>query len=89
MAKATGTLWEKDDLYASLNHGFASYVANLLTDYLTGYRGRQGKKLLFSTPAVDMDCELNLPLDNGVLHFVRKDGKTVCSYPKEYFVEEV
>ncbi len=89
MAKATGTLWEKNDPYASLDHGFASYVANLLVDYLTGYRGRHGKKLLFSKPAVDMNCTLHLPLENGFLYFERKDGKTVCTYPEEYTVEEL
>ncbi len=89
MAQATGTLWEKDDPYASLNHGFASYAANLLVDYLTGYRGRHGKKLLFSKPAVDMDCSLRLPLDNGFLSFERKDGKTTRTYPEGYTVEEI
>ena len=89
MAKATGTLWEKDDPYASLNHGFASYVANVLVDYLTGYRGRHGKKLLFSKPAVETDCKLCLPLENGFLRIERKDGKTVCTYPEEYTVEEI
>ena len=89
MAQVTGTLWEKDNLYASLNHGFASYAANLLVDYLTGYRGRQGKKLLFTKPATDMDCNLRLPLDNGVLRFERKDGKTVRVCPEGYTIEEI
>lgn len=31
MAERTGTLWEHDDVYASCNHGFASYVAVLLS----------------------------------------------------------
>ena len=30
MAEITGTLWEHKDTYASCNHGFASYVANLI-----------------------------------------------------------
>lgn len=30
MAKRTGTLWEHKDTYASCNHGFASYVAELI-----------------------------------------------------------
>lgn len=30
MAELTGTLWEHKDTYASCNHGFASYVANLI-----------------------------------------------------------
>ncbi len=30
MAKTTGTLWEHDRIFASLNHGFASYAAYLI-----------------------------------------------------------
>ena len=89
MAKATGTLWEKDNILASLNHGFASYAANLIVDYLTGYRGRQGNRLLFSKSAVDIDCTLQLPLEKGVLQIERKDGKTTRTYPTEYTVEEI
>lgn len=89
MAEATGTLWEKDSPYASLNHGFASYAGNLLVDYLTGYKGRHGKKLLFSKPAVDMDCTLRLPLDHGFLSIERKGGKTVREYPEGYTIDEI
>ena len=30
MAERTGTIWEHKDTYASYNHGFASYVAELI-----------------------------------------------------------
>lgn len=30
MSEMTGTLWEHDSPFASLNHGFASYIANLI-----------------------------------------------------------
>ena len=87
MAKRTGTLWEHNDPYASLNHGFASYAANLLIDYLIGYRGRLGKTLVFTKPASDIDCELCLPLENGFLEFSRKNGKEKVSYPDEYDIK--
>lgn len=89
MVEKTGTLWEKDSPLASLNHGFTSYIGNLLVDYLTGYKGRYGKKLLFSKPAVEMDCTLQIPLDNGLLRIQRKDGETVRVYPDDYIVEEI
>ena len=37
MAERTGTLWEHDSTYASCNHGFESYVANLIVSGLTGF----------------------------------------------------
>ena len=36
MAKTTGTLWEHDSPHGSLNHGFASYAANIIFQALTG-----------------------------------------------------
>ena len=44
MAHTTGTLWEHDGNFASLNHGFASYVANLLVECITGYIGCDDEK---------------------------------------------
>jgi alpha-L-rhamnosidase len=87
MAKRTGTLWEHDDSYASLNHGFASYVANLLIEYLIGYRGRKGNTLIFTDTAVKTDCSLRLPLGNGFLEFTRTDGKETLSYPDGYQIQ--
>lgn len=87
MAQKTGTLWEHNDSYASLNHGFASYVANLLIDYLIGYRGRMGKTLIFSKPAVDIDCTLRLPLENGFLEYSRKGGEKNLTYPPLYNIK--
>lgn len=88
MAKRTGTLWEHDDTRASLNHGFASYVAVFLVKYMTGYKGRQGNRLYFSTPTTKMDCRLTLPLGEGVLEYVRKNGDVQMKVPDGYIVEE-
>lgn len=90
MADLTGSLWEMDDpCYCSLNHGFASYVANLLVDYLIGYGGRQGNVLRFSSPAVDIDCRVEIPLQRGTLVYERKDGKKRMTFPEGYCVMEV
>ena len=39
MAEATGTIWEHRKGYASLNHGFGSFVAVRILDCLRGLRG--------------------------------------------------
>ena len=38
MAKTTGTLWEHAFVHGSLNHGFASYAANIIFKALTGVK---------------------------------------------------
>ena len=88
MTQKTGTLWEHNDISASLNHGFASYVAVLLVRYMSGYKGRKGNCLKFSRIMSSMDCRLTLPLGNGTLEYVRKDGKVQVRVPQGYYVEE-
>lgn len=88
MAKLTGSLWEMDWPYGcSLNHGFASYVANILVDYLTGYSGREGKTLYFSSPSVSCDCHVEIPLNDDLLVYERKNGKVKLQLPQDYTVE--
>lgn len=90
MASLTGSLWEKDyPRGCSLNHGFASFVANLLVDYLCGYQGNEGKWLHFSSPAVDIDCHLEIPLGEDVLVYDRQDGKVTLSIPEGYAAEGI
>lgn len=90
MTALTGSLWEMDDpCHCSLNHGFASYVANMLVDYLTGYEGNRGSALCFSAPAVDIDCRVEIPLVGGTLVYERKDGKKNITFPENYFLKGV
>ena len=44
MATLTGTLWEHDNIFGSLDHGFASFIAVLLTENCGGFRGIAEKK---------------------------------------------
>ncbi len=44
MATLTGTLWEHDNIFGSLDHGFASFIAVLLTENSGGFRGIAEKK---------------------------------------------
>ncbi len=87
MAKLTGSLWEMDWPYGcSLNHGFTSYVANLLVDYLIGYGGREGHDLHFSSPCVFCDCHVEIPLGDEKLVYDRKNGKVTLQVPQGYNV---
>ena len=86
MAVQTGTLWEYDDDRASLNHGFAAYAANLIVDYVTGYKGAHGRELIFSDAASDEDCRVQIPLEQGVLKYERENGNVKISVPKGYRV---
>lgn len=88
MAELTGTLWEMDDPgYGSLNHGFASYVANLLVNYLTGYEGAEGNTLLFSSTSIAIDCHIEVPLRSGKIVMERKNGELSVSVPEGYLVK--
>ena len=84
MAQQTGTLWENDNPCASLDHGFASYAANLLVCYVSGFRGVHGKKILFTEPAEKIDCRIRIPVGEGELIFERKQGKERVSIPQGY-----
>lgn len=87
MAIRTGTLWENDDIYGSLNHGFASYAANLIVDYICGFKGFNGKIVYFSAPATDIDCALTLPLPGGEIYYNRKGNKEEIKVPEGYTVK--
>lgn len=89
MAVKTGTLWENDQPTAGLNHGFASYAANLIVEYMTGFKGRHGKELLFSSAACDMDCELHIPVGDAVLLYERKNGTEHISVPEGYEIKRL
>lgn len=90
MALLTGSLWEMDwPSGCSLNHGFASFVANLLTDYMIGYKGFEGNEVYFSYPCVDIDCHVEIPLGDNKLVFDRKDRKTHIDLPKGFKIIKI
>lgn len=86
MARRTGTLWENDSPYGSLNHGFAAYACNLLIDYVSGFKGCFGNVLIFSEAGSDIDCEIIIPVGKTEMKFSRKDGKESLKIPEGYTV---
>lgn len=76
MASITATLWEHDSSFASLNHGFASYVANLIVECITGYKGcDDDKKEIYLLPLqADYIFSVNIPINGGYLE-IKCHGK--------------
>lgn len=67
MAKATGTLWEHDSVHGSLNHGFASYSANLIFEAITGvYKIEYLDKIIYKRKSIQgMKYKFEVPLEKG------------------------
>ena len=59
MAESTGTLWEKVAPSASCNHGIAGYSAYVIVAALTGYRGYENGKPVFSEKYANTDCKID------------------------------
>lgn len=75
MAKRTGTLWEYDAPTASCNHGFASYVACMIAEGLTGYVGTdKNHKPVFRDEYFGENCEMILPVYGARYKITVKDG---------------
>ncbi len=89
MAKRTGTLWEHDGEYGSVNHGFASYAVFVMVNYMIGYYGRNGKKLLFKKCNATEDCQISIPIEDKEMTVIRKDGETSISIPDGYEIVEI
>ncbi len=84
MAQKTGTLWENDNPCGSLDHGFASYAANLLVGYVSGFAGVHGHKILFTEAAEKIDCRIRIPVGKEELVFERADGVEKVRIPQGY-----
>ena len=74
MAVSTGTLWEHDSTFASLNHGFASYAANIIFEALTGiYKIDYLNKKIYVRKAInDERFSFKVPLGDSTYLIVEK-----------------
>ena len=91
MAKLTGTLWEHDSLFASLNHGMTSYVINIIVNAVFGIVDIDPiHKIIFLTREVVHDCaSIALPLKDGAVFLENADGKITCRVEGDYAVSYV
>ncbi len=84
MANRTGTLWEHSYVYGSLNHGFASYAANLIVSSLTGLSGYNAKQrtIKYQNPTIKLDFDIIIPFGEGIrVH--QKDGNITYRIPED------
>jgi len=83
MADRTGTLWEHQDERASLDHGFASHVVNVL--YRDGLglrridRGNQTVEVSFFDSGLDW-CQGSVPVEGGQIALRWKKENGILSY---------
>lgn len=93
MADRTGTLWEHQQLRASLNHGFASHACHILfRDALGVTVDPSARRIrLLLTPLDLAWCEGRLPVGDGAveLRWRRDAGRLVCrlALPAGYELE--
>lgn len=78
MAQRTGTLWEYQSTEASCNHGFTSVICAVIAEFLFGYRGfsaKYGAAYFSGAFAADTEAELTVPVGDGELHILLRDGR--------------
>ncbi|MEI6131610.1 MAG: hypothetical protein WCQ41_02135 [Bacillota bacterium] len=89
MVEKTGTLWEHDSVFGSLNHGFASFIGVAIVICTTGVLeiNEREKKIVFNETDVDVkDIKVSIGLRNGTIEISKafSEGGDVFSIPKEY-----
>ncbi len=82
MAARTETLWEHDNLSASLNHGFASYAANIIVEGVSGFVGfsKKDKTVFMRKGNKNVKFKAKIPIENGYL-LAESDGKEIKIIP--------
>ena len=91
MSSITGTLWEHNSSFASLNHGLCSSVVTLILRLLFGFIGVDLNKkqiIISKNNALKTEAKLVLKLnDNQVISFKNNAGKVKIDVPKGYLVK--
>ncbi len=82
MAVRTGTLWEHDNLTASLNHGFASYAANIIVEGVSGFVGfsKKDKTIFMRKGNANVKFKARIPIGKEYL-LAENDGSGVSIIP--------
>lgn len=86
MAELTGTLWEHDSVFASLNHGLTSCISVILTEAIFGLHkvDKKSHVIVLNKKTLPEAGRICIPLDCGLLELTN-DGETVTAVaPKEY-----
>ena len=86
MAKTTGTLWEHDSTFASLNHGLTSSIFNIICGACFGLIriDRQNKEIFLNISRVHENATLIIPVEEGQIILINKKGKIEINKPEDY-----
>lgn len=88
MASVTGTLWEHNEISNSLNHGFASYIANMIVKCLTGFNrvDERDRLVYFDAAQALRPCEVRIPVMGGWVTVTCGNGERKIALPEGYKV---
>lgn len=91
MAERTGTLWEHSQVYASLDHCFASMAAYFIIECVTGFVDFDAskKKIYVTKPVLNEEFDAYIPVGDKRLRIRRKDGLLKIDAPEGYGIENV
>lgn len=89
MATLTGTLWEHDSVFASLNHCFTSYIINIFLNANFGLEeiNHAKKTIIIRKNALLEEGKVSLPLGSKSLSLNAKNKTLKIRKPKEYKIE--
>ncbi len=89
MSSLTGTLWEHDSVFASLNHCFTSYIINIFLDASFGLKWIDNKNKIVHMHKKDLLIEgrVILPIEDKRLIISAKNNKLSVRKPRDYKLE--
>lgn len=89
MSSLTGTLWEHDSVFASLNHCFTSYIVNIFLDASFGLKWIDNKKKIIHMSQKEpvLEGHVTLPLGKEKLTLSLRKKKFLITKPDDYKIE--
>ncbi len=86
MTVLTGTLWEHDSFHASLNHGFTSFIVNVIISSIFGLKHIDNvhKVVVFDSHYLDEDAYVSIPVFGEKLELRISNNERKISLPKGY-----
>ncbi len=86
MSSLTGTLWEHDSVFASLNHCFTSYIINVFVDANFGLKWIDSKNRIIHMhkKKTILDGKVLLPIEGKKMILSAKEGVLSVKKPIDY-----
>ncbi len=89
MSSLTGTLWEHDSVFASLNHCFTSYIINIFLDASFGLKWIDYKNnvIYMQKKPYSLDGEVDIPVGKEKLILSCKNGTLSIQKPSDFKIK--